>query len=642
MRPNSTIVERQGNLGGQRIEMSFDQNSLAHLMSVMTDLYSDPELAVIREYSTNALDAQIAAGVSRPIEVSTPNGLSPFFKVKDYGIGMDADDITNIYSQYGASTKRETDNQVGMLGLGCKSALSYTQQFVLNSVKDGIRYQVAISRTETGSGVMEIVSETETDDPNGVEIVVPAKRGNDFSQKAKRFFSFWTPGTILLNGEEPTFVSGNKVTDKIMMVEQLDSDYLVMGNVSYPLDRIHRISEANYYNKYSLVVQIEIGDVNFTPSRESLHYTALTEKTLDEIRKDFKEALKTAIQNDVENAETHIKALEAYASWAKMMSNGYKNYMPKVQYRGLDLPDFISHPFLTYDVSATRYAVDSHSGMGISGFKDTPVIYGFPGEKISGHQREKIRLWRTANGYTSTKIIICDELPKVLTDNPWVSDEKMFSWDDVKKTKLAADRSARPKPVFDVFAPGATRLKSMSVEDIPDDKNIALVTPRDMPNTAFMRKFTEHYPDTYVVRLQQYRWEKFQRDNTGTKTLTDLIKEMYTKTVDALTEADKYCLSINHAARERLRGMDETDILDPEMVKAIKAAKDMPTSDTLKAYEDMKELVSKFGYVRDAVDEKNNPLENYPLAQYSYYYNSRVILKHVVLYINAVYLDSLV
>jgi sensor histidine kinase regulating citrate/malate metabolism len=114
MRPNTVLAERTGELGGVKHAMSFDENSVAHLMSVLTDLYSDPELAVIREYSTNALDSHIAAGVDRPIEITLPNGLSPFFKIRDYGTGMDASDIETIYSKYGASTKRESDTQVGM------------------------------------------------------------------------------------------------------------------------------------------------------------------------------------------------------------------------------------------------------------------------------------------------------------------------------------------------------------------------------------------------------------------------------------------------------------------------------------------------------------------------------------------------
>ncbi len=108
MKPTNVIdMHRTGDLGGQKVGMKIDENSLAHVMSLLTDLYSDPELAVIREYSTNARDSHIMAGVPHlPIKVTLPNGMSPYFKVQDFGLGMSVSDIEETYSKYGASTKR--------------------------------------------------------------------------------------------------------------------------------------------------------------------------------------------------------------------------------------------------------------------------------------------------------------------------------------------------------------------------------------------------------------------------------------------------------------------------------------------------------------------------------------------------------
>src|SRR5687767_10437021 len=118
--PASDIIQ-SGDLGGQKVAMGFDPNSLAHLMSVLTDLYSDPVGAIVREYSTNALDSHVEAaayvsalqvldthnelkhfdpryleGGMPPIEVSIPSTFSPFFKVVDHGIGLSVDDITTM------------------------------------------------------------------------------------------------------------------------------------------------------------------------------------------------------------------------------------------------------------------------------------------------------------------------------------------------------------------------------------------------------------------------------------------------------------------------------------------------------------------------------------------------------------------
>lgn len=636
MRPNANVAERKGDLGGQKIAMTFDQNSLAHLMSVMTDLYSDPELAVLREYSTNAWDSHKAAGVTRPIEVTLPNGMSPFFKVKDYGLGMDIEDIENIYSQYGASTKRDSDDQVGMLGLGCKSALSYTQQFNVIAVKDGWKYNVAVSRTENGSGMMEIVLETETDEPNGVEIVIPTKRGHLFQQKADEFYQFWEKGSVLVNGEEPDYIAGREVKDGILMVPELSKDYLIMGNVGYPLDDRHQIGNRAYYSRYGVVARVGIGDINFTPSRESLHYTKKTEATIERIRDEFKASLDGIVQRDVSAAATQEEALNVYLEWYNILGGGYNRYpFAKVQYNGKEVPLRIEHPFISYKVDHTRYAVDSHSAMEIKTARDTPIIYGFAGEKISGHQREKMRTWRTLNGFTSKTIMICDELPDILEED-WIPDSKIYNWADVKTAKIAGQKSGRPKAMYDVYLPGAVRIKQVSEDEFPDDVEIALVAPKDVPNYRTVENFIKENDNVMIVRLQSYRWEKFRRNYPEAKNLMDFFQKMYENSVDALTQEDKFNLGLDYRVRNLLQSLNEREIEDPELSKAIVTAKEIVPSDTLKRYESMKELYGNFYFARYGQKEieRINPLEKYVLLKYHYY---DMDIEHGTIYINAVY-----
>src|SRR5262245_34262870 len=114
MKPTERVLDVDSTLAGENVRMGIDTSALQHIISVLTDLYSDPELAVIREYSTNALDAHRDAGNPLPIEVTLPTPLAPLFKVRDYGDGLDAEDIRNIYSRYGTSTKRDSNDVVGM------------------------------------------------------------------------------------------------------------------------------------------------------------------------------------------------------------------------------------------------------------------------------------------------------------------------------------------------------------------------------------------------------------------------------------------------------------------------------------------------------------------------------------------------
>src|SRR4051794_1315710 len=122
MLADKSDLQIESTVSGNRVAMTLDETALVHIMSVLTNLYSDPEKAIIREYATNAWDAHIEGGILRPIEITTPSDLAPFLTIQDYGIGLDEDGIRRIYSKYGASTKRESNDFNGQLGMGCKSA----------------------------------------------------------------------------------------------------------------------------------------------------------------------------------------------------------------------------------------------------------------------------------------------------------------------------------------------------------------------------------------------------------------------------------------------------------------------------------------------------------------------------------------
>ena len=78
----------------------------AQLFKILrSQIYENKILAVVREYSCNALDAHIEAGVpDKPIEVTLPNNLNPYFTVRDFGKGLDDEGIFDIYATYGKST----------------------------------------------------------------------------------------------------------------------------------------------------------------------------------------------------------------------------------------------------------------------------------------------------------------------------------------------------------------------------------------------------------------------------------------------------------------------------------------------------------------------------------------------------------
>ena len=137
------IVKDPNTLQSRGIESSvkfgIKASGLHHILGILRNqLYSDKILAVLREYTTNAVDAHIMAGCpERPVEVSLPTKLNLLFKVRDYGPALSDEEIQDVYAFYGESTKRTSNDVTGMLGIGSKSAFAYGDNFVINSYLDG-------------------------------------------------------------------------------------------------------------------------------------------------------------------------------------------------------------------------------------------------------------------------------------------------------------------------------------------------------------------------------------------------------------------------------------------------------------------------------------------------------------------------
>src|SRR5690606_8495790 len=145
-------------------EIAFGIGDPRWVMKTQADLYSDITTAIIREYSTNAYDAHVMAGNPDPIEVTLPSVMDPYFIVEDRGVGMNMETFERVYTQYGVSDKRESNDTNGMLGYGSKSGVAYTTQFEVTSVKDGVKIHGIVKRKPDWAIVLKVVSTTRTSD----------------------------------------------------------------------------------------------------------------------------------------------------------------------------------------------------------------------------------------------------------------------------------------------------------------------------------------------------------------------------------------------------------------------------------------------------------------------------------------------
>jgi hypothetical protein len=332
-------LDQAGILRTMAIDLSENPEDRAAIIEVLrSKLYSDKILAPIREYSTNAADAHVESGCSNtPIKIVLPTQIYPELRIRDYGQGLTPDEIESIYIKYGRSTKRNTNAQTGQLGLGCKSAFAYGDNFVVISYKEGVKtiYNLTIS------GVCTIIAaEPMTDDDKpGIEIVVPVKSDDvsEFQNKALQFFKYWKVCPDLKGGDvgridtlreelatKPLFSEDDW---EIRPSRDYYSDHngvAVMGNVPYPINwdlisnKINLRSNDkdqilyDFIRSNKTILRFNIGDLDFSASRESLEYTEKTCKVIVAKVRDIFDNIFLILDTKIQTAKSYWEALLIY------------------------------------------------------------------------------------------------------------------------------------------------------------------------------------------------------------------------------------------------------------------------------------------------------------------------------------------
>lgn len=530
-----------GNLESEEeiaFELDDSEEGRRHLISIMTDLYTDFELACIREYATNARDANIEAGNGDvPIEISLPNRLSPWYVVKDRGPGLDLHGLKTVFAKYGASTKRGSDDYNGSFGLGGKAALTYTAQFTIVGVKDGIKTNVIVNRREDGVGVMKVVSQEPTTDPSGVEIRIPVKDNNSFGTKCREFFYFWQPGTVLVDGVEPQLLVNRehiaKVGDNAYLLSNgsySDRDVIVMGNVGYKLaDK--QLSESITSTWGSTVVYyVEMGQVSIAPSREGLGSTPKTQAKLQAIKDELVGSIKGQIQSDLDNVGSYPEAYSVWTRWNKVMGS---DKLPKMRYKGQEFISMIRHPHWEVGIHNGRYRASTNDYGNVRRERtqidlssllsdQIKVVVGYTGSGPTPTQMLKVEQHREDQAWTEDAFMLFDKLPGA----PWTDEVETIEWADIDAIKIKRLASGGGKrgtiPVLIYRSGGRYSYRRGygdkgiwdTVTQLDQSEKILYLSPSNQ--VEYMTKIHNVFavfPKAQIIALGQNRWEKFKREN---------------------------------------------------------------------------------------------------------------------------------
>lgn len=320
-------------VGGKKEEEFKITDSIEFYTLLSSNIYSNKKLAVVREILNNAWDAHIASGkMNIPVDITINE---EELIIRDYGNGINPDDMQDIYCTYGSSTKTADASQTGGFGLGSKSPWAYSEHFTVINNYNGIKtvYTAikgnAISKEKPKLVTVVSVPTTES----GLEVKVPVADISDM----RTFISYATELAVnggiraKLNGILLDYLDYTKAKYSSVILKQNNNtsltsrDILVKyGNVVYPIPSLREDDE---YNRKIKIIHTFLGNahsfpltaillaepntISVTPSRETLELTETTIKTLhnlmDEFIKDFTEKNYSFLYNQQLNKLIKLK-----------------------------------------------------------------------------------------------------------------------------------------------------------------------------------------------------------------------------------------------------------------------------------------------------------------------------------------------
>jgi hypothetical protein len=310
------IVEKSGNFE----ENQFSIEASAKAFMILSDgLYSNKILAVVRELSTNAYDSHVDAGcVEKPFEVHLPTRLEPYFYVRDFGTSMSHENCMTLYTTYFRSTRNNSNESVGCLGLGSKAPFAYTDSFTVEAYLDGKKRIYAAHRDRNGNPTFSLLETVDTDEQNGIKVSMPVRSDDmdTFCREAQSVYRYFKVRPVITGNNMISFFKEDtllKAEDNTWEFNTGDSaNKIIMGQIAYPIDSDNissryvdedKIGNFLWYSS-GLRLYVNIGDVDITPSRESLSYTQETKKNIRTLLEKVVNDIKDTVENTIKSQPT--------------------------------------------------------------------------------------------------------------------------------------------------------------------------------------------------------------------------------------------------------------------------------------------------------------------------------------------------
>lgn len=346
---NITETASSATLGaGQARRMSMAEDPALYLTMIIS-LYSNVKLAFIRETICNQWDAHIASGrTDKPIFIGIDEDCVLTFR--DYGYGIPVDKMEDTYNTLGGSTKRDSINETGGFGLGCKSPIAYAESFSVTTMHGGIKaiYNMVRSSVETDGfpGLVPIL-QLPTEE-TGLEVQIQlypqdvpeiigyiksvVKNGGMTAHYQCTYAQF--AEDIIIKPIDMSFEPGSYDVSNEWYYRHMGnhSVFVRYGNVIYPaietpatekaISVIKEFMAVVGFNR--ILVQAAPSTLAVSPSRETLSSQKMTEDGITDLVVNLVDKLEADIKAGIPDA---IDQIEHNIKFAKFDSLGLSGFM---------------------------------------------------------------------------------------------------------------------------------------------------------------------------------------------------------------------------------------------------------------------------------------------------------------------------
>lgn len=275
----------------EQTPVGFDEESVGLMADILSGLYTNPNEAVIREYTANGLDAHDDAGLDSqqvPVEVTLPQPFEPYLVISDRGTGMTQQQAERLFARYVSSDKRGSNDAIGGFGIGSMSAFAVADLMMITTVRDGVKTDLTVIRTDKGPQITESATATEGTRPNGTSVTIPVDPHQDWEAHAVAALSYCAD-RVSIDGERPCDPRGESagvVSGLSDYRHRGRGDRLVMGGMNYRIpesvmEKVRGVVAPMYGTHYSeWVIEVPIGTVRLAYDRESIMDTTSNAQAL--------------------------------------------------------------------------------------------------------------------------------------------------------------------------------------------------------------------------------------------------------------------------------------------------------------------------------------------------------------------------